>query len=126
MSTTNQVSNNSDNSGEDSQVRSDIKSATELGDSIKPDLGPNETSQPNAAKGQSGSTVSKKASDIGALRHGVYHEGLLLSCESKKDFEETLEKFKADFKPQGAAEEQAVFPWLCWLGNDNECARCVE
>jgi hypothetical protein len=100
MSNTNPVSNNSDNSGEDTKVRSEIKSATEFGDTIKPNLGPNETSQTNAAKGQSGSVVSKKAGNTNALRHGAYHHGLL-AWESKEDCEEMIQKLMADLKPRG-------------------------
>jgi hypothetical protein len=113
MSNTNQVSSTSDKSGEDPQVRSEIKSATELGDSIKPDLGPNETSQPNAAKGQSGSVVAQKAGNTNALRHGAYHHGLL-AWESKKDFEEMIQKFMADLKPRGMTQEQTVLSIADW------------
>lgn len=70
-------------------------------------------SPPEPAK-KAGTTSTKNA-----LTHGVYATDFVLPIESQDDFEALLSSFKAEWKPEGASEEQAVIEltnatWIGW------------
>jgi hypothetical protein len=44
-----------------------------------------------------------------ALSHGVFASDVVLDWENKEDFEDLLENLRAEFCPNGASEEEAVF-----------------
>jgi hypothetical protein len=78
-------------------------------------------SPPESTKtaGQNSLPSPKPTSNKNALSHGVYATDFVLPIESQDDFEALLASFKAEWKPEGASEEQAVIElthatWIGW------------
>jgi hypothetical protein len=66
-----------------------------------------------------GSSGSRKKGNKNALLHGVYSDQVILPWESKNDFEKLHQAFRAEWKPSGYSEEQAVldltvYTWTKW------------
>ena len=54
-------------------------------------------------------TITDNKSSRNALKHAVYSTDIVLSWESKSEFEALLQALREDYNPQGASEEEAVF-----------------
>jgi hypothetical protein len=54
-------------------------------------------------------TITDNKSSRNALKHAVYSTDIVLSWESKLEFEALHQAFREDYNPQGASEEEAVF-----------------
>jgi hypothetical protein len=57
--------------------------------------------------------TGKKRKTKNALIHGLYSSDLVLPWESRKDFENLLAALRAEFKPDGAMEQETVLDLAC-------------
>jgi len=57
--------------------------------------------------------ATKKSKKKNALIHGLYSSDLVMPWESREDFENLLAALRAEFKPDGAMEQETVLDLAC-------------